>query len=104
MSTSLKVDSRTYSSLAILDHWAARKQSSGSHEMIKHCAVGLSAMMISGGFAVPAAANDFYAGKTIDLIIGTAPGGGIDVYGRAIARHLGRNIPGNPTIVAKNMP
>ncbi|HWG06830.1 MAG TPA: hypothetical protein VG271_17620 [Beijerinckiaceae bacterium] len=51
-----------------------------------------------------AAADDFYAGKTISLFLGTTPGGGYDTYGRLLARYLGRHIPGNPTVVAKNMP
>src|SRR5438046_9882610 len=46
----------------------------------------------------------FYKGKTIDLYIGYSAGGGYDVYARALARHMGRFIPGNPTIVPKNMP
>jgi tripartite-type tricarboxylate transporter receptor subunit TctC len=52
----------------------------------------------------PAMAADYYAGKTIDLIVGNAPGGGFDIYARTLARHMGRHIPGNPTIVVKNMP
>ena len=56
------------------------------------------------GVTAPAAAQDYYAGKTIDLVVGNYPGGGFDIYARAVARHLGRNIPGNPTIVVKNMP
>jgi tripartite-type tricarboxylate transporter receptor subunit TctC len=54
--------------------------------------------------AAPADAADFYAAKTIDLVVGNAPGGGFDIYGRAIAQYLGRHIPGNPTIIVKNMP
>ena len=46
----------------------------------------------------------FYKGKTVDLYIGYSAGGGYDVYARALARHMGRFIPGNPTILAKNMP
>ncbi len=46
----------------------------------------------------------FYKGKTVDLYIGYSAGGGYDVYARALARHMGRFIPGNPTIVPKNMP
>src|SRR5437588_3381876 len=46
----------------------------------------------------------FYKGKTIDLYIGYSAGGGYDVYASLLARHMGRFIPGNPTIVAKNMP
>src|SRR6266446_5425299 len=58
-------------------------------------------------FAAPAtssSAGDYYAGKSIDLLIGAPPGGGYDIYARALARHYGRHIPGQPTIVAKNMP
>ena len=46
----------------------------------------------------------FYKGKSVDLYIGYSAGGGYDVYARALARHMGRFIPGNPTIVPKNMP
>ena len=47
---------------------------------------------------------EFYRGKTVDLYIGYSGGGGYDVYARTLARHIGRHIPGNPTIVPKNMP
>jgi tripartite-type tricarboxylate transporter receptor subunit TctC len=49
-------------------------------------------------------AADFYAGKTINFIVGTDTGGGFSIYARLIAKHLGRHIPGNPAIVVKNMP
>ena len=52
----------------------------------------------------PASAQDFFAGKSIDLLIGAPPGGGYDIYGRIVARHIGRHIPGNPSVVPKNMP
>jgi tripartite-type tricarboxylate transporter receptor subunit TctC len=52
----------------------------------------------------PAVAADDYAGKSIDLLIGAPPGGGYDIYARALARHFGHHIPGQPSIVAKNMP
>jgi tripartite-type tricarboxylate transporter receptor subunit TctC len=54
--------------------------------------------------AAPAAAADFYAGRTIELEVGADVGGGYDIYARTLARHLGRHIPGNPTVVVKNMP
>ena len=54
--------------------------------------------------AAPAPAQDFYAGKTVELIVGGGAGGGYDIYARTVARHVGRFIPGNPTIVVKNMP
>jgi len=49
-------------------------------------------------------AMDFYAGKRIDFYISSTTGGGYDVNGRHIARHLGRNIPGAPTVTPRNMP
>ena len=53
----------------------------------------------------PAAADDdFYKGKTINLYIGSGPGGGYDLFGRLVARHLGAHIPGSPTINPQNMP
>ena len=54
--------------------------------------------------AISAAAQEFYAGKTIDLVIGADVGGGYDIYGRTIGRYLGKYIPGNPNVVPKNMP
>jgi tripartite-type tricarboxylate transporter receptor subunit TctC len=59
-----------------------------------------SAAFIAG----PATAADHYAGKTIELVVGGDAGGGYDIYARAVARHLAGHIPGNPTIVVKNMP
>src|SRR6266851_4357010 len=47
---------------------------------------------------------DFYAGRTVQLVIGYAPGGGYDDYARLVSRHIGRHIPGNPTVVVQNMP
>jgi len=52
----------------------------------------------------PAAAQDYYAGRTIDLVIGSGPAGGYDIYGRALARHINRHSPGKPNVVVKNMP
>jgi tripartite-type tricarboxylate transporter receptor subunit TctC len=45
----------------------------------------------------------FYRGKSMQLLIGFGPGGGYDLYGRTVARHLGRFIPGNPSVVPQNM-
>src|SRR5260370_11022731 len=53
--------------------------------------------------AAPAAADDFYQGKRITLVVGFNPGGGIDTAGRLIAKHLGRFIPGNPGVTVQNM-
>lgn len=48
-------------------------------------------------------AQDFYQGKTIRIIVGGTAGGGFDVYSRAMARHMGKHIPGNPTLIVENM-
>ena len=47
---------------------------------------------------------EFYKGRTLELHIGYTAGGGYDVYGRIVARHMGRHIPGRPAIVPKNTP
>jgi tripartite-type tricarboxylate transporter receptor subunit TctC len=57
----------------------------------------------------PAAANaqsvaDFYRGKSVNLILGYPGGGSNGIYARAVARHLGRHIPGNPNVVFRSMP
>jgi tripartite-type tricarboxylate transporter receptor subunit TctC len=46
---------------------------------------------------------DFYKGKTVELYVGYSAGGGYDVYARMIARYIGKHIPGNPTVVVKNL-
>lgn len=46
----------------------------------------------------------FYDGKTVQLLIGFSPGGGYDTYGRTLARHLSKHLPGNPSVIAKNVP
>jgi tripartite-type tricarboxylate transporter receptor subunit TctC len=48
--------------------------------------------------------GSFFRGKTITLSIGSSAGGGYDTYARLLARHLGKHLPGNPTIVPQNMP
>jgi tripartite-type tricarboxylate transporter receptor subunit TctC len=48
--------------------------------------------------------EQFYRGKSINIYIGSGAGGGYDAYARAFGRHMGRYIPGNPTIVPQNMP
>jgi tripartite-type tricarboxylate transporter receptor subunit TctC len=72
-----------------------------STRMLRIAPLTLVAAMLA---APPAFAADYFAGKSIDLLIGAPPGGGYDIYARALARHYGRHIPGQPTIVSKNMP
>ena len=47
---------------------------------------------------------DFYRGKTVTVVCGIAPGGGYDLSARIFGRHLGKHIPGNPTVIVQNMP
>lgn len=65
----------------------------------------LAASVVMGApFAAQAqSVEEFYAGKTIELYIGYTVGGGYDTYARTLARHMGKHIPGNPTIVPVNM-
>ena len=61
---------------------------------------------VAAGFA-PAQARDieaFYRGKTIQIVVGSSPGGGYDTYARMISRHLGKHVPGNPGVIVANMP
>ncbi len=67
----------------------------------------LVALTLLGCLDLPARADpiaDFYRGRELRLIISSSVGGGYDVYGRLIARHLGRHLAGSPTIVPQNMP
>lgn len=63
----------------------------------------LAASVLIVSVVANAASDDFYRGKTIRIIVGFAAGGGFDTYSRAISRHMGRFISGNPTIVVENM-
>ncbi len=65
------------------------------------------ALAATAAMAVTAAAEtpaEFYKGKTVTILIGFPPGGGYDANARTLARHIGRFIPGNPNVVASNMP
>ena len=53
---------------------------------------------------VVAAEDEFFKGKTLTLVVGYSAGGGYDQYARALARHLGGRVPGNPAVLVQNMP
>ena len=75
------------------------------HDPRSFVRIGAIALFAASTVApVGAAAQDFYRGKTIELIISTGVGGGLDANARVVARHLANHIPGQPTIVPKNMP
>jgi tripartite-type tricarboxylate transporter receptor subunit TctC len=56
------------------------------------------------GNAEAQSVGEFYRGKTVSIIVSYTPGGGYDNYSRLLARHLGKHIPGNPTVIVQNMP
>src|SRR5580704_11718048 len=64
-----------------------------------------AALLLGASAAAPAAEPDaFYKGKTISIYIGFAAGGSYDYFGRLASRHLGKHLPGNPTVIAEAMP
>src|ERR1051325_11882759 len=56
------------------------------------------------GFCAIVDAQEFVKGKTITIVVGTAPGGGFDTYSRILGRHIGNHIAGNPSTLVQNMP
>jgi len=66
----------------------------------------LAAALMLAALLSPASAQEqeFYRGKTITVIVPIGPGGAYEAYARILSRHLGRHLPGNPTIIARNMP
>jgi tripartite-type tricarboxylate transporter receptor subunit TctC len=67
-------------------------------------ALCLAFVIQTAAHAETGAVEDFYRGKVITVIVGVGPGGGFDVIARLLARHLGKYIPGNPTVIVQNMP
>lgn len=69
----------------------------------------VAAAAISLAAALPSAAQaqsleEFYRGRQLNMVIGYPTGGSNDIYARAVARHIGKHIPGNPTVIPRNMP
>jgi tripartite-type tricarboxylate transporter receptor subunit TctC len=62
-----------------------------------------AALSVVAEAAYPAS-QDFFSGKTVRIVVGVTAGGGFDAYARAISRHIGRQIPGNPAFIVENMP
>jgi tripartite-type tricarboxylate transporter receptor subunit TctC len=67
-----------------------------------------SCLLLAGIVAVSSAradsVADFYRGKTLNMVVSSSAGGGYDTLSRAVARFLGKHVPGNPTVVVRNMP
>jgi tripartite-type tricarboxylate transporter receptor subunit TctC len=81
---------------------------SGSWRRFFHAAMlALCGASLLAGLALQAparAADAYFKDKQIRLIVGSAPGGGYDAYGRLLAQYMKQHIPGNPTIIVQNMP
>jgi tripartite-type tricarboxylate transporter receptor subunit TctC len=75
-------------------HWRAR--------IVPGLMLGVAAFVLS--CPTVATADDAYKGKAIKIYIGSGPGGGYDLFGRLVARHIGAHIPGQPTVTPQNMP
>lgn len=68
------------------------------------CLISLVLAILIAISSNASAEGNFFAGKTVTIIIPIGPGGAYDTYARLVARYLGRHIPGNPTVIAQNMP
>ena len=79
----------------------AARTGARAHAFAWCSALGMLANLVLA--PMPAGAEDYYHGKSISLIVGFTPGGGVDTGARHMARHLRRFIPGLPTIVVQNM-
>ncbi len=64
-------------------------------------AAALTSLMLCPGLST---AQEAFKGKTINIVVGYSAGGGYDQYARALARHMGAHIPGQPNIVVQNLP
>lgn len=72
---------------------------------MRHRLLAFSAAVVAlASFGGAAHGQPYYQGKTLRIIVGLAPGGGFDTYARVIGRHIGKHIPGNPTVIVDNMP
>jgi len=67
-------------------------------------ALAVVALLVATPALAQPSVEAFYKGRTVEMVIGTQPGGGYDLYGRLIARSIGKHIPGQPTVIVKNMP
>ena len=73
-------------------------------KILRYAALAIALAAIPAGSSQAQSVADFYKGKQVTMVIGFGPGGGYDAWARAIARHMGKHIPGNPTFVPQNMP
>lgn len=74
---------------------------------MKRLLIPIAAGLVAGASVCAAKADpiaNFYRGKTVTMIVSSSPGGGYDLLSRTAVRHLGKHIPGNPSVIVRNMP
>jgi tripartite-type tricarboxylate transporter receptor subunit TctC len=64
----------------------------------------VATLVLAAGKVAAQPVEEFFARKTVTITVGYTAGGSYDLYGRMVARHLGKHIPGQPTVIAQNMP
>lgn len=75
-----------------------------THPRASGLALALGVLIATSGQAMAAGVEDFYKGRTVTIIAGSAPGGGYDLYARLISRVFSRHVPGQPSVIVSNMP
>src|SRR5258708_6551230 len=97
---------------ALVERMSDETEPSGTIPMMIHIsprscaplAVAATAILSLAAPANAQSVEEFFRGKSINMIIGYSVGGGYDLYGRMVARHIGKHIPGKPNVVPQNMP
>ena len=84
----------------VFDRFASVRETLRVMFAARHFAIGIVLVLAGSGHA---SSHDYYKGKTIRFVVAFSPGGTFDAYTRVIARHFGKHVPGNPTIVVENM-
>jgi tripartite-type tricarboxylate transporter receptor subunit TctC len=85
-------------------HRTREASSVGGNRRVLSSAFLFSCFLLAPIAAGAQSVENFYQGRTISLIVGYPPAGAPDVYGRLVTRHLGKYLPGSPSIIARNMP
>ena len=75
-----------------------------ARSVVWHRTLAIALLLLVRADAAAQPAEQFFARKTVTITIGYTAGGSYDLYGRMVARHLGKHIPGQPTLIAQNMP
>lgn len=82
-----------------MGHFSIRKSG-----LVAFALTALTALIIACAPAVGQSLEDFYRGRQVKFIVGSAGGGGYEFYARILAKHIGRHIPGNPSFILQTMP